>query len=77
MDTLKIFDSEYRFCLILLEHEPVNSTKLVELYKGELVPSPSPSDTVCLADVTHDGVPEMSCRGHRTWDCSYLRKSPE
>lgn len=32
----KIFESEYRFCLILWEHEPVNSTKLVEICKSQL-----------------------------------------
>ena len=36
MDTPKIFESEYRFCLILWEHEPVNSTRLVELCKEKL-----------------------------------------
>ena len=36
METPKIFDSEYRFCLILWEHEPVNSTRLVELCKERL-----------------------------------------
>ena len=36
MDTPKIFESEYRFCLILWEHEPVNSTRLVELCKARL-----------------------------------------
>ena len=36
METPKIFESEYRFCLILWEHEPVGSTKLVELCKGQL-----------------------------------------
>lgn len=36
METPKIFESEYRFCLILWEHEPVNSTKLVELCKTRL-----------------------------------------
>lgn len=36
METPKIFESEYRFCLILWEHEPVNSTKLVELCKQQL-----------------------------------------
>ena len=36
MDTPKIFESEYRFCLILWEHEPVNSTKLVQLAKERL-----------------------------------------
>lgn len=36
METPKIFESEYRFCLILWEKEPVNSTKLVELCKNQL-----------------------------------------
>jgi len=36
METPKIFESEYRFCLILWDNEPVNSTKLVELCKEGL-----------------------------------------
>ncbi len=36
MNLPKIFESEYRFCLILWEHEPVNSTKLVSLCKEQL-----------------------------------------
>ncbi len=36
MESPKIFESEYRFCLILWEHEPVNSTRLVELCRGQL-----------------------------------------
>ena len=36
MDTPKIFESEFRFCSILWEHEPINSTKLVALCKEEL-----------------------------------------
>jgi len=36
METPKIFESEYRFCLILWEQEPVNSTRLVELCKEKL-----------------------------------------
>ena len=36
METPKIFESEYRFCLILWEHEPINSTRLVELCKENL-----------------------------------------
>ena len=30
METPKIFESEYRFCLILWEHEPVGSNGLVQ-----------------------------------------------
>lgn len=36
MEIPKIFESEYRFCLILWEHEPVNSTKLAVLCKEQL-----------------------------------------
>ena len=32
----KIFESEYRFCLILWEHEPVKSTRLAELCREKL-----------------------------------------
>ena len=31
MDDLKLFDAEYRFMCLIWEHEPVNSTKLVQL----------------------------------------------
>ena len=36
MRTPKIFESEYRFCLILWDHEPVPSGKLVELCREKL-----------------------------------------
>jgi len=36
MDTPKIHESEYRFCLLLWEQEPVNSTKLTELCREKL-----------------------------------------
>ena len=36
METPKIFESEYRFCLILWKHEPISSGKLVELCKENL-----------------------------------------
>lgn len=36
METPKIFESEYRFCLILWENEPINSGRLVELCKEGL-----------------------------------------
>lgn len=32
----KIFESEYRFCLILWENEPINSTALAKLCKEKL-----------------------------------------
>ena len=34
--TPKIFESEYRFCLILWQNEPINSTRLVALCKEHL-----------------------------------------
>ena len=36
MDTPKIFESEYRFCLILWENEPISSRELSELCKEKL-----------------------------------------
>jgi len=36
MEAPKIFESEYRFCLILWEHEPVSSRRLVELCNAQL-----------------------------------------
>lgn len=36
MATPKVFESEYRFCLILWEHEPIGSTQLVRLCKEKL-----------------------------------------
>ena len=36
MDAPKIFESEYRFCLILWDNEPVSSGKLVQLAKEAL-----------------------------------------
>ena len=36
METPKIFESEYRFCLILWENEPINSTKLAKLCNERL-----------------------------------------
>lgn len=36
MPVPKIFESEYRFCLILWEHEPVRTTELVQLCREQL-----------------------------------------
>ena len=36
MKAPEIFESEYRFCLIMWEHEPVASGKLVKLAKEQL-----------------------------------------
>ncbi len=36
MEIPKIFESEYRFCLIMWEHEPVTTTELVILCQEQL-----------------------------------------
>lgn len=36
METPKIYESEYRFCLILWEHEPIRSKELVRLCQEQL-----------------------------------------
>ncbi len=46
MGTPKVFESEYRFCLILWEQEPVSSGKLVELCRERLGWKPTTTYTV-------------------------------
>ena len=46
MSTPKIFESEYRFCLILWEHEPIKSTDLMKLCKEKLEWSKTTTYTV-------------------------------
>lgn len=46
MDIPKVFESEYRFCLILWEHEPVKSSELVRLCEGQLGWKPTTTYTV-------------------------------
>ena len=46
MDTPKIFESEYRFCLILWEHETVKSSELVKLCREQLGWKPTTTYTV-------------------------------
>ena len=36
MSTPKVFESEYRFCLILWENEPIGSTELAKICKEKL-----------------------------------------
>ena len=36
METPQVFESEYRFCQILWENEPINSTRLVKLCAEKL-----------------------------------------
>lgn len=45
-DTPKVFESEYRFCLILWGHEPVKSSELVKLCKEQLGWKPTTTYTV-------------------------------
>jgi len=46
MDTPKVFESEYRFCLILWEHEPIKSSELVNLCREQLEWKPTTTYTV-------------------------------
>ena len=46
MNTPKVFESEYRFCLILWENEPIKSRKLVDLCKEQLGWKPTTTYTV-------------------------------
>ena len=46
MLTPKIFESEYRFCLILWENEPIRSTELAKLCKEKLEWSKTTTYTV-------------------------------
>lgn len=46
METPKIFESEYRFCLILWENEPIRSSELVRLCKDQLGWKPTTTYTV-------------------------------
>lgn len=36
METPKVFESEYRFCLVLWENEPISCAKISELCKDKL-----------------------------------------
>ena len=46
METPKVFESEYRFCLILWEHAPIKSSELVNLCKEQLGWKPTTTYTV-------------------------------
>ncbi len=46
MSTPKVFESEYRFCLILWEHEPIKSSNLVRLCQEQLGWKPTTTYTV-------------------------------
>ena len=46
MEIPKVFESEYRFCLILWEHEPIKSSELVNLCREQLGLKPTTTYTV-------------------------------
>lgn len=46
METPKIYESEYRFCLILWEQEPIRSGELVKLCQEQLGWKPTTTYTV-------------------------------
>lgn len=46
MNIPKVFESEYRFCLILWEHEPIRTTDLVVLCQKQLGWKPTTTYTV-------------------------------
>lgn len=46
MEAPKIFESEYRFCLILWEHAPIKSSELVAMCKEQLGWKPTTTYTV-------------------------------
>ena len=54
MEMPKIFESEYRFCLILWEHEPIKSTELVKLCQEQLG---------WKSTTTYTGIKRLSERG--------------
>ncbi len=45
-ETPKVFESEYKFCLILWENEPIKSSELVKLCKEQLGWKPTTTYTV-------------------------------
>ena len=46
MEVPKVFESEYRLCLIVWEHEPVKSSELVQLCREQLGWKPTTTYTV-------------------------------
>lgn len=46
METPKVFESEYRFCQILWDHEPIRSKELVALCQEQLGWKPTTTYTV-------------------------------
>ena len=57
MSTPKVFESEYRFCLILWEHEPIKTTDLVTICGEQLGWKPTTTYTV-IKRLTERGILE-------------------
>ena len=69
METPKVFESEYRFCLILWQHEPVKSKELVELCKQQLGWKSTTTYTV-IKRLSQRGV----LKNENTWVTSLVSK---
>ena len=63
----KIFESEYRFCLILWENEPINSGELAKLAKEKLGWSKTTTYTVIkrLSERGNDVHADLCCHRYR------------
>lgn len=71
METPKVFESEYRFCLILWEHEPIGSGELVKLCKEQLGWKPTTTYTV-IKRLSERGVLKMKALSLPHW-CRKMR----
>ena len=69
MNTPKVFESEYRFCLILWEHEPIKSGELVRLCQEQLGWKPTTTYTV-IKRLSERGV----LKNENTVVCSLISK---
>ena len=69
MNTPKVFESEYRFCLILWEYEPVKSGELVRLCQEQLGWKPTTTYTV-IKRLSERGV----LKNENTVVCSLVSK---
>jgi predicted transcriptional regulator len=65
----KVFESEYRFCLILWEHEPIKSSALVELCADQLGWKPTTTYTV-IKRLAERGI----LKNEKTVVCSLVSK---
>ena len=66
MEVPKVFESEYRLCLILWEHEPIKSSELVQLCREQLGWKPTTTYTVIKKCVAKGAIertePNFLCR---------------